>query len=345
MHAVLTEEQEMLRSSAEQVGALVEITNPHELQTVDRAKGWHALADAGFLGLRSRDAGEPAASGVEVMLVAEALGAALAPLPYASAILAADLLARAGAAAWAEEVAEGQVRTTLLLDADLRGLARVDRLERAVAWDAEGAAFGLALTADGRGVARVALDGALAPDAASDLTRVVRRAGADLAGRAAEAAPGALDADDLARWEALALVVVCADAAGVMRRGLDRAVAYSKERIQYGVLIGTFQAIQHLCAEMLVRVEAAASTTRYAAWAVDVLAPDEALVVARTAKAYGAAAGRDVCETVMQVFGGIGQTWEHVAHLHTRRALLDGVVFGDEAHQLDHLAAATLGGS
>jgi alkylation response protein AidB-like acyl-CoA dehydrogenase len=191
-------------------------------------------------------------------------------------------------------------------------------------------------------VVRVALEGSFDPIEATDLTRTLlsARPGAawDL-----EEAPGELSAEALSRWQALALVAICADMAGVMRGTLDRAVEYAKERIQYDVPIGSFQAIQHLLAEMLVRTEATASTTRYAAWALDALDADEALTAARTAKAYASVAAREVCEGSMQVFGGIGQTWEHVAHIYTRRGVLGCAALGDETFQLDALAAQTLG--
>jgi alkylation response protein AidB-like acyl-CoA dehydrogenase len=128
-----------------------------------------------------------------------------------------------------------------------------------------------------------------------------------------------------------------------MSSALTRAVDYAKERVQYGVKIGSFQAIQHLCADALVQIEASASLNRYAAWAVDALPCEEALLAARVAKAYSSSVAREVTETVMQVFGGIGQTWEHVAHLHTRRALTDRALFGDESQHLLHIADARLG--
>ena len=144
------------------------------------------------------------------------------------------------------------------------------------------------------------------------------------------------------RWQALAITTVCADAVGAMRSGLQGVVEYSKERIQYGVPIGSFQAIQHLCAEACVQTEGASSATKYAAWAVDELEPEEALLAARTAKAYTCSVARQVPETVMQVYGGIGQTWEHIAHLFTRRALLDRLLFGDQNEQLSRIADARL---
>jgi alkylation response protein AidB-like acyl-CoA dehydrogenase len=130
-----------------------------------------------------------------------------------------------------------------------------------------------------------------------------------------------------------------------MRQGLTDVVEYAKQRYQYGVPVGSFQAVQHLCAEALVAVEGADSTVKYAAWAVDELEPADALLAARTAKAYTGITARTVPETIMQVYGGIGQTWEHIAHFVNRRAMLDRQVFGDDDVQLSAIADARLGGN
>jgi alkylation response protein AidB-like acyl-CoA dehydrogenase len=122
-----------------------------------------------------------------------------------------------------------------------------------------------------------------------------------------------------------------------------RVVEYSKTRIQYGVPIGSFQAVQHMCAEMLVETEAAASVTNYAAWAVDELDAGAGLLAARTAKAYCAPVAKQVGEMLMQAYGGIGQTWEHEAHLRTRRVMFDRKIFGDEAYQLLAIADLRMG--
>ena len=344
MLALLNEEQQMLKDLAQQVAASVAIANPGDLATVERAKGWAALADAGLLGLRVRGAdGAPGASGVEVALVAEALGSALAPLPYVGTVVALEALAAAGApAAWIDEMAAGTARYGLLLAADLCGLAHADD-PSAVAFDVDGAAWALALTGGGDAptLARVPLGPGFGPAASADLTRTMARAAAAPSG--AEDSGAALAGPSHDSWLALALATVAADLVGVMRSALGKAVEYSRERVQYGVRIGSFQAIQHLCADALVEIEAAAATTRYAAWAVDALDPGEALLAARTAKAAASEVARGVTETVMQVFGGIGQTWEHVAHLHTRRALVDRELLGNEGHQLLRIADARLG--
>jgi alkylation response protein AidB-like acyl-CoA dehydrogenase len=346
MLALLTEEQEMLKQTAAQLASSAGVLSPSDLISVDRAKAWASLSDSGFLALRVRDeADRPMASGVEVMLVGEALGAALAPVPYLGGIVAAELMSRAGVPDdWLDELTSGHTRYGLLMTSDLAHLARADELDGAIAFDTDEATYALAWSgpADAPVLARVELAAGFAPAAAADLTRSLVRI-SDASAVAVHPANRGVDADHRDGWLALALVATSADAIGVMSSALTRAVDYAKERVQYGVKIGSFQAIQHMCADAFVQIEASASLNRYAGWAVDALPCDEALLAARVAKAYTSSVAREVTETVMQVFGGIGQTWEHVAHIHTRRALTDRALFGDESHHLLHIADARLG--
>ncbi len=96
---------------------------------------------------------------------------------------------------------------------------------------------------------------------------------------------------------------------------------YAKIREQYGKSIGSYQAVAHLLAESLALIEGSVSILRHAAWAVDELDPAEAIRAGRFAKVYCARAARTVCETAIQVHGGIGNTWECLAHVFLRRAL------------------------
>ncbi|MET0274250.1 MAG: acyl-CoA dehydrogenase [Phenylobacterium sp.] len=340
VRAVFTEEQEMLRSTVSRIAESVMVTTPHDLPKLDRAGAWRALASAGLLGMRTRDEeGVPLTSGVEAMLVAQGLAGTIAPTPFVGVLLAADLLARAGAPAdWIDQIGEGKVRYTLLLDPSLERLADPGKLDGAICIDAEGAAYGLAIGAE-RQVVRVDLAGMAVVDGV-DLSRPLGRPGATAK---TEAVGQPLSADDLDTWTALALTLTCADLIGVLRNGLQRVVDYSKTRIQYGVPIGSFQAVQHMCAEMLVETEAAASTANYAAWTVDALDAKTSLLAARTAKAYCGPTAHKVGEMLMQAYGGIGQVWEHEAHLRTRRAMFDRKMFGDEAHHLLAIADARLG--
>ena len=159
-----------------------------------------------------------------------------------------------------------------------------------------------------------AVDVGAARDAV-DLTR----AAAEVSGRAT--AVGDLDSDSVQRWLALALATTSADLVGAARGAHILACDYAKIREQYGKSIGSYQAIAHLLAESLALIEGSVSILRHAAWAVDELGPSEAIRAGRFAKVYCARAARTVCETAIQVHGGIGNTWECLAHVYLRRAL------------------------
>ena len=143
-----------------------------------------------------------------------------------------------------------------------------------------------------------------------------------------------LQPDDLIRWTALGLSLACADLVGTMSGAVQLATSYAVQRHQYGAAIGSFQAIQHLLADAYVRTEGARSVTLHAAWAVDASPAAEALAAASVAKAYSARAARHVCETAIQVHGGIGNTWECLAHAYLRRTLLSSDLLGGSGASL-----------
>jgi alkylation response protein AidB-like acyl-CoA dehydrogenase len=145
------------------------------------------------------------------------------------------------------------------------------------------------------------------------------RAAAELAGDTETL--GELPEEAVARWQALALVTTAADLVGIARGAQAVACDYAKIREQYGKQIGSYQAIAHLLAESLALIEGSTSVLRHAAWGVDELEPAQAIRAAQIAKVYCARATRTVCETTVQVHGGIGNTWECIAHVYLRRAL------------------------
>ena len=112
-----------------------------------------------------------------------------------------------------------------------------------------------------------------------------------------------------------------ADLVGAARGAHALACEYAKVREQYGSTIGSYQAVAHLLAEGLALIEGSVSVLRHAAWAVDELARRRGAEAARIAKIYCARAARTVCETSIQVHGGIGNTWECLAHVYLRRVL------------------------
>jgi alkylation response protein AidB-like acyl-CoA dehydrogenase len=114
---------------------------------------------------------------------------------------------------------------------------------------------------------------------------------------------------------------------------LDMSVEYGKQREQFGRLIGSFQAIKHKCAEILVDVEGARSAAYYAGWAASEN-PEELPLVACVAKATCSDAFFHAAGENVQIHGGIGCTWEHDAHLYLKRAKTSGILLGDaRAHR------------
>jgi alkylation response protein AidB-like acyl-CoA dehydrogenase len=133
-------------------------------------------------------------------------------------------------------------------------------------------------------------------------------------------------------------VGAAAEMLGAARRCLDMAVGYAKVREQFGQPIGSFQAIRHKCAEMLLEVENSHSAVYYAAWALDAGAED-ADTAASIAKAYVGDASRKVCGDAIQVHGGIGFTWEFDLHLYFKRAKALEAQYGDADHHRELILA------
>lgn len=132
-------------------------------------------------------------------------------------------------------------------------------------------------------------------------------------------------------------VATSAESLGAAERALEMAVEHAKERVQFGKPIGSFQAVKHRCADMLVDVEGMRSTTYHAAWSIAADDPD-ASVAASTAKVWCADAARRTMASALQVHGGIGFTWEHDLHFFLKRAQLDQVSFGDAPTHRERLA-------
>ena len=283
MDVRLTAEQQQLRDAAAKLSDDLGPGSVQDLADDGRiGKLDKQIQQTGWRSLRS-----DGASGVEVAIVAEEFGRGLVDAPFLGPVLADDL---------ARQVGDDGSGSTIAVSGraiDARGYRR-------------------ALTLDGTTVS--AVDVGAARDAV-DLTR----AAADVNGTAT--AIGDLDSDAVQRWLALALATTSGDLVGTARGAHTLACDYAKIREQYGKSIGSYQAIAHLLAESLALIEGSVSILRHAAWAVDELDPAEAIRAGRFAKVYCARAARTVCETAIQVHGGIGNTWECLAHVYLRRAL------------------------
>jgi alkylation response protein AidB-like acyl-CoA dehydrogenase len=283
MDVRLTSEQQQLRDAA---AKLADDFGPGSVADLDdesrRARLAKTIDATGWRSLRT-----DGASGVEVALVAEEFARRLVDVPFLGPVLADDLYRLLGADPLPTSVAVGEA----VFDAD--GVGAALRLA------------GTTVESVGVGAAR---------DAA-DLTRVT----AAVSG-AAEVV-GELTSEQAQRWYALALAVTTADLVGAARGTHTLATEYAKVREQYGAAIGSYQAVAHMLAEGLALIEGSVSVLRHAAWAVDELPPDEAVEAARVAKLYCARAALAVCEMSIQVHGGIGNTWECLAHIYLRRVL------------------------
>jgi alkylation response protein AidB-like acyl-CoA dehydrogenase len=152
-----------------------------------------------------------------------------------------------------------------------------------------------------------------------------------LIGEEGGAAPG------LSKTLDLAAVALAAEQVGGAQRCLDSSVEYAKTRIQFGRPIGSFQAIKHKCADMLLEVESAKSAAYYAGWAA-AEDSDELPVVASLAKSYCSEAYFHAAAENIQIHGGIGFTWEHDAHLYFKRAKSSELLLGDPAYHRELLA-------
>jgi alkylation response protein AidB-like acyl-CoA dehydrogenase len=342
MDVRLNDEHALLQETAARLAAdhalLVAPTDHEHADSDDGA--WMALRDTGFLAMHAlEDQGGAGASALDVALVAEQLAARLCPVPFvAQAILGPELLALSGLGELVAEVASGSQRIAPALDTNLNGIARVG--EPAVAWDCAHATHALLLDEADR-LCLCAITGDALP--ALDRTRMVRAIDATSSVDAKRLADVAMSADDRARFDALAYTMIAADLVGVMTGAVDSAVSYVRDREQFGVAVGTFQAVQHLAADAAVLLEGSRSSMWHAAWAVDALTPNEARLAARQAKAYCSRAARQVVEISVQLHGGIAITWEHLSHVRVRRALFLAASFGDERAHLRAIADARLG--
>lgn len=283
MDVRLTAEQQQLRDAA---AKLADDLGPATVQDLDDQSRIIRLdkqiENSGWRSLRS-----DGASGVEVAIVAEEFGRRLVDTPFLGPVLADDLGRHVGVDVSA---------TTVAVD------------DRVI--DARGARRALSLS----GATVRAVDVQVSPQSV-DLTR------ADGTVAGSPEALGEVSPEVAEQWRALALVATTADLVGIARGAHAVATDYAKIREQYGKQIGSYQAIAHLLAESLALIEGSVSVLRHAAWGVDELAPAEAIRAAQIAKVYCARATRTVCETAIQVHGGIGNTWECVAHVYLRRAL------------------------
>jgi len=303
---------------------------------------WRALADQGWLGIALAEAdGGVGLSWVEAAVLLEQIGRHTAPVPFLPSLLALTALAGAEEPQqkWVADLASGErlgcVGWSKHADA-LQAVAsgsswtisgRVGPVEGAAVADiavvlAADEVFSVEIDASDRPAAEPAMDG----------TRVLSWLTFDGAS-ATRLGGAALAAEILDRGA----VGASAEMLGGSDRVLEMAVQYAKDRVQFDQPIGSFQAIKHRCADMLVDVEGMRSSTWYAAWAISAGDPD-ASAAASTAKVWSSDAAKRVMASGLQVHGGIGFTWEHDLHLYMKRSQFDRLNYGDAVYHRERLA-------
>lgn len=318
-----------------------------ETDTAYDAALWQAIADQGWTGLIVPEShGGLGAGIVELAVVAEEMGRACVPGPFLSTIFATALQPQ-----HLEKIAAGEIKATVAI------------LEQTANWDLESirlkpsrdgeafllsgtklfvpdadvadvlfcvarAADGLVVVAVERGAAGLTID----PMRSMDETRKLYRVTFD--GVRGEALRNA----DIVSAMNIATVALCAEMVGGMQWILDATVEYAKTRQQFGRPIGSFQAVQHQCADMVLLTESARSATYYAAWALTQNAPGAQLAVS-VAKSYCSDAYREVANRGIQVHGGIGFTWEHDLQLYYKRAKSSETLFGDSTFHRERIAS------
>jgi len=312
--------------------------------TVDGGGGldrelWDAMAEQGWVALElPEERGGLGLTTVEVAVLLDEVGRHVAPAPYLSTVLALGALLRGGQSDLVDRLAAGEIGCAWWTAPGRSQLeAAGDRLTGRtgpVPW-APSAAVAVVVARDGDGDALFAVDldevGRPAREPAMDLTREL--GWLDLDGAPALRLGGA-DAVDVLLDRGAAFTA--AEMLGSASRALEMAVEYAKDRVQFGRPIGSFQAVKHRCADMLVDVEGMRSTALWAAWCIGNEA--DASVAASTAKIWCSDASKRVMASALQVHGGIGFTWEHDLHFFLKRAQLDQVSFGDAAYHRQRLA-------
>ena len=297
---------------------------------------------------------------VELIVVLEEMGRALLCAPFFSTVvLAGNTLMQSGddaaKAKYLPGIASGETIATLAITEEngrwdetgvtLTAKAEGDGyvLDGAKSYVLDGHLANLIIVAarTDAGVSLFAVDGEAAgltrtQLATMDQTR--KQAKLEFSGTPAE-----LIGTDGGGWDVLSTVLdlaavgLAAEQVGGAQMCLDMAVEYAKVRVQFGRPIGSFQAIKHKCADMLLEVESAKSAAYYAGWCASEM-NDELPSVASLAKAYCSEAYFHASAENIQIHGGIGFTWEHPAHLYFKRAKSSELLFGDPTYHRELLA-------
>jgi alkylation response protein AidB-like acyl-CoA dehydrogenase len=363
MNFAFTEEQEELRKVVRQ---FLETKSPEAevRRLMDTADGFDAAVwsqmgeQMGLQGLIiPEEFGGSGYSYVELIVVLEEMGRALLTAPFFSTVvLATNTLLHAASPAAQKDllpgIASGETKATVAFteengrwdESGVELVADGGKLTGTKSFVLDGHTADLILVLAkkaGGGLGLFSVDGGAAGLTRTALSTMDQtRKQAKLEFQGVEAREIGKDGFSWADWSTvldLAVVGLAAEQVGGAQACLDMSVEYAKVRVQFGRPIGSFQAIKHKCADMLLEVESAKSAAYYAGWAAAEL-NDELPAVASLAKAYCSEAYFHAAAENIQIHGGIGFTWEHPAHLYFKRAKSSELLFGDPTYHRELLA-------
>jgi alkylation response protein AidB-like acyl-CoA dehydrogenase len=322
--------------------------------------GWKEMAELGWAGLAlPEEWGGQGLGTVELAILFEEMGYALAPSPLLSNTIAGLALAAGGSDDQKERylrpLAAGELRGAPAL-VDAEGPAEPMRFtmtaeesgdgvvltgEKTLVLDAGSADFFLVATADGaRHIVEKGEGVTVTPEESIDPTRRLSSVRFESV-RPQATLPGG--GEDYLPVFLRACVAIAAESTGLAQRALEMSVEYAKDRRQFGRPIGAYQAVSHRCAQMLLETENSRSAVYGAAWAADA-EPESLPLAAAMAKAYASDVGWRVPDAAIQVHGGIGFTWEHDLHFFLKRGRANAATFGDAKWHRERVAAAVLAG-
>ena len=305
------------RFKPERVRELAESDSPYD------DASWQEMCELGWPGIAvAEDFGGLGLGAVEVAILLEQMGYALAPAPLIANVFAGVLISQAGSdeqrQRWLPGIASGAER----------GAAELASEPYSIAGAAGGSTVLVVRSGDG--------GPRLVPTADAELERLplidTTRAYFKVSAGSGDPLPG-----EVQSAVDVGAVALAAESVGVAQRALDMAVAYAKEREQFGRPIGAYQAVSHRLADMLWDVEEARSLTYYAAWCADAQ-PESLPLAASMAKARASDAANSVTHDAIQTLGGIGFTWEHDIHFFLKRARVSAQLLGTSRQHRERVA-------
>jgi alkylation response protein AidB-like acyl-CoA dehydrogenase len=332
MNFDLTDEQQEIKGTAKEfLGARFKPEKVRELaETRSYDDGlWKEIAELGWPGIAIAEADGGQGLGViELALLLEEGGYACAPTPLLGTAGAALVISAAGSdeqrSEWLPKLASGEATGSFGgVDGDGNSTLFCDlpTADVAVVFTGDGALLTPASELD------------VEPVETIDATRSY----ATVSGPAGDPLEGDVDGgrDQVA-------VAIAAELIGIGQRAMEMAVDYARERQQFGRQIGAYQAVSHRCAAMLLAVEESRSLTYFAAWAAGA-EPESLPLAAAMANARAADAAWEVTSSALQVFGGIGFTWEHDLQFWLKRSRVAGRMLGTPRQHRERVAQLALG--